>query len=128
MNWDEYENFTEDEFRCQCGCGETNMDPDFMYSLQSLRRSYGKGMTVTSGYRCPEHNNRVSSTGLGGPHTTGKAADIAVQRGDAYELLKLAVLHPFTGYGINQKGHGRFIHLDTLRVKEGHPRPTVWSY
>ena len=27
-----------------------------------------------------------------------------------------------------QKGSGRFIHLDTLENSEERPRPTVWSY
>jgi hypothetical protein len=30
----------------------------------------------------------------------------------------------FTGIGVQQKGTGRFLHLDTL---EGDLRPTVWS-
>jgi zinc D-Ala-D-Ala carboxypeptidase len=30
----------------------------------------------------------------------------------------------FTGIGVQQKGTGRFLHLDTLE----NLRPTVWSY
>ena len=61
-------------------------------------------------------------------HTTGKAADIAVSREDAFHLLSLALSKGFTGIGVQQKGSGRFIHLDTIENSEGRPRPTVWSY
>jgi zinc D-Ala-D-Ala carboxypeptidase len=39
--------------------------------------------------------------------------------------LRLAFKLGFTGIGVQQKGSGRFIHLDTM---EGGTRPTVWSY
>jgi hypothetical protein len=48
-----------------------------------------------------------------------------VNRADAYRLAKLAFDHGFTGIGINQKGGGRFIHVDDLADA---PRPTIWSY
>jgi zinc D-Ala-D-Ala carboxypeptidase len=130
IDWSKYPNFSEDEFRCKGNncCGHAaDMDPDFIYTLQSLRNAYGKAIIITSGYRCPDHNAAVSDSGRSGPHTTGKAADILVSGRDAYDLLKLAVLHPFTGYGIHQKGvhTGRFIHLDTLT---GNHRPMLFSY
>jgi len=37
----------------------------------------------------------------------------------------LALELGFTGIGVQQKGTGRFPHLDTL---EEPPRPNVWSY
>lgn len=106
------------------------MDAAFMALLQRLRDVYGP-ISITSGYRCPAHNASVSSTGLTGPHTTGKAVDARVSGHNAHRLLKLALAAGFSGVGINQKGaHGsRFIHLDTLQDGEGGaPRPTVWSY
>lgn len=118
-------NFSRDEFACKC-CGKAPMDPAFMDMLQSLRHEFGKPMPISSGYRCPDHNSRVSSTGHNGPHTTGQAADIAVSRRDAYEMLQHAV-RIFTGIGIQQKGNGRFIHLDMVD-SSNHPRPTIWSY
>ena len=58
-------------------------------------------MPITSGYRCPLHNSNVSSTGLRGPHVTGKAADIAVMGEDAHRLLRIALADPvITGVGI----------------------------
>lgn len=111
------------EFSCK-HCGENKMDPKFIDKLDLLREAYGKPLVVTSGYRCPAHNQKVSSTGPNGPHTTGKATDFRVDRGDAYKLLAIAMEMGFRGIGVNQKGTGRFIHVDD--IQEG--RPTVWSY
>lgn len=124
-------NFAEHEMRCKCGCGKSDMDAHFMSRLQRLRNVFDKPMSIVSGYRCPKHNARVSSTGATGPHTTGKAVDIAISGNDAHRLLKLALMEGFNGIGVAQKGpHGsRFLHLDGLSDGEGgSPRPWVWSY
>ena len=106
--------------------GERFMDETFLKSLDALRHKCGFPFVISSGYRSPEYNAKVSSTGLSGPHTTGKAADILVSRGNSYTLLEHAFqMEVFTGIGIKQKGESRFIHLDTL---EEAPRPIVWSY
>lgn len=119
--------FKPAEFTCKCGCGQNKMDPQTLNRFDALRAQYGKPLIVTSGYRCPDHNAKVSGTGRNGPHTTGQAADFAVDRGDAHRLLQIAATMGFTGIGVQQKGGGRFIHLDTLQPHQA-PRPTVWSY
>ena len=127
--WQNYPNFSVEEFACKgedCCGGRSDMDDTFMAALQRLRVQLGFGLTVTSGFRCPEYNEVVSSTGPAGPHTTGKAADLAVDRAQAWLLLIQA--GEFNGIGIKQHGNGRFIHLDTLTEPEHSPRPTVWSY
>lgn len=101
------------------------MDPLFLSKLQAIRSEMGIPMRVTSGYRCPDHNDRVSSSGRDGPHTTGKAADIGCDGRDAYRLLAAALKYRMQGIGINQKGDGRFLHFDTLAAPH---RPRVWSY
>lgn len=101
------------------------MHPDFLDDLQALRTAFGAAMPVTSGYRCPEHNAKISKTGPTGPHTTGRAVDIGLGGASALVLVKLALEHGFTGLGVNQKGVGRFIHLD--KIIDG-PRPNIWSY
>lgn len=119
--------FKISEFACKC-CSLAPMNMAFLAAVDELRHRYGKPLVVTSGYRCARHNQAVSKTGVSGPHTTGKAADFAVGRGDAYELTKLAFEMGFTGIGFQQKGEGRFIHLDTLPNGAGQPRPTIWNY
>lgn len=123
-----WQHFRAEEFACKCGCGLNLIDHQFVTELDDLRHSLGFALPITSGYRCPRHNAKVSSTGLTGPHTTGRAADIAVSHGRAYEVLQAALMLKFTGIGINQKGASRFIHLDNLPNAPGQPRATIWSY
>jgi zinc D-Ala-D-Ala carboxypeptidase len=123
MDWGRYPNFKESEFACR-HCGQTKMDPDFMHRLQVLRDRFKKPMTITSGYRCPQHPIEAAKSAPG-PHSTGKAADIAVQGADAHRLLSISLELNFAGIGVQQKGDKRFLHLDT--VTEGQ-RPTIWSY
>ena len=120
-----WKNFTKKEMSCKCCCRHI-LDEDFMNKLQNLRYKFGKPMIITSGYRCSRHNDAVSSTGLTGVHTTGKAADIRIHGKDAYDLLGLSV-YDFSGIGICQTGDRskRFIHLDTL--EDTRIRPTLWS-
>jgi uncharacterized protein YcbK (DUF882 family) len=105
------------------------MDNAFMNKLVELRECVGFPLVVSSAYRCPEHNKKVSDTGERGPHTTGKAIDIAIHGCNATYLVVKAWEKGFTGFGINQKGsiESRFIHLDTLEPPD-YPRPTIWSY
>jgi uncharacterized protein YcbK (DUF882 family) len=121
-------NFTRAELACKCGCG--GIPPaDFIEALQQLREAYGKPMPINSGYRCPEHNAKVSSTGLTGPHTKG-AVDVGLTGKEALELLRIASERGWTGVGVRQHGAygGRFLHLDRLPQAEGQPRPHLWSY
>lgn len=125
--------FTRDEFKCKgvdCCGGSNRMADDFITKLDLLRRSIAVPLLVNSGYRCPVHNQRVSTTGANGPHTTGRAVDLQVSGAVALEVLEDAIASGrFTGFGLNQKGThgGRFIHLDDLRPP-GHPRPNIWTY
>jgi zinc D-Ala-D-Ala carboxypeptidase len=108
---------------------EHKMSKIFMTKLIALREDYNAPMVISSGYRTPDHNEKVSSTGRTGPHTSGKAVDVVVNRGEAHKLLTLALDHGFSGIGIKQNGEGRFLHLDNLEDYETlGPRPTIWSY
>ena len=98
-----------------------------MDDLESLRLAYGKPLKVNRGYSCPARNAKVSTTGESGPHTTGRAVDLAVSGGWVNVLLAEATKLKFTGIGLKQHGphEGRFLHLDTIH--EG-PRPNTWTY
>lgn len=119
--------FTEEELRCK-HCNEMNMDPEFMGKLVNMRLSLGFSFPIVSGYRCPEHNARVSTTGLDGPHTTGRAVDIAVRGEQALIIVESARRFGFSGVGIKQHGPNRYMHLDDLHDAPGRPRPWIWSY
>lgn len=119
--------FLLSEFSCKgtdCCGGENLIKEELVDLLDLLHETYGGVMIVSSGYRCPKHNQAVSTTGADGPHTTGLSVDIACSGAAAAKLLELALQMRFTGIGINQKGAGRFVHLDLV------PRPgrQIWSY
>ncbi len=122
-----YHYFTETEMACK-GTGECKMDAAFMLRLERLRMVFGKPLIVTSGYRSPTYNAKVSGTGSDGPHTTGRAVDVSIRGADALKLIDLALECGFTGIGVKQAGDGRFLHLDDLPAAPGRPRPTIWSY
>ncbi len=126
-DWSKYRNFSRSEFECKCGCGQAEMSDMFMTLLQNLRTKCATPFVISSGYRCPDHNDAVSGSGRDGPHTTGKACDISIRGELAWIVLAHAMRTGLPGIGIKQHGDGRFIHLDMLS-NDTHPRPRVWSY
>ena len=130
MSDEKYPHFSVSELASP-DTGHHEMNPDFMQLVETLREEYGWPMKVSSGYRTPAHNDAVSTTGLHGPHTTGKAIDIVVSGTRALYLVQLATALGFSGIGVKQSGdHARrFIHLDNLANDEtSGPRPWIWSY
>jgi zinc D-Ala-D-Ala carboxypeptidase len=122
VNWSDYPNFSAQEFDCS-HCGQNEMNPEFMERLQKARDIFGP-MRISSGYRCAKHPLEAKKA-RPGAHASGHAADVAVRGEEAHRLLKIALEVGFTGIGVQQKGEGRFIHLDDL---DNDLRPTVWSY
>ena len=124
-----WDNFSPEEMSCR-GTGKLFISTNVLDLLQELRSRLGRPLRVSSAYRSPEHNQKVSSTGSSGPHTTGRAVDILIHGGYAYSLIQVALDLGFTGIGVRQKGplQNRFIHLDDLTLDDGIVRPTVWSY
>lgn len=111
MDWSKYPNFTPAEFACQ-HTGKHGMCPEFMAKLQALRSEYGKPMRVTSGFRHPTHPIEARKREPG-QHAHGRAVDIACHASGAYEIVRLAFKHGFTGIGVSQRdGVARFVHLD----------------
>jgi len=100
-----------------------------MLILETIRAEFKSPMAITSGFRCPTYNNRISKTGPDGPHTTGKAADILISGDKAFLLLTLAIHYRMLGIGLKQRGpwNDRFMHLDSLDPWDA-PRPRVWTY
>lgn len=126
-----WEHFSVEELSCRCGCGEMKMNADFMDKAVKLRKFYGKALIVTSGYRCPAHDEQVGTSYHpgSGPHVEGRALDFSIEGADALSLIKQALqLGLFTGFGLAQKGADRFMHIDDLEDRPEHPRPFVWTY
>ena len=127
-----YRNFTRSEFACKCGKGDSTgmeISDDLLDALQALRTICPFPFIITSGYRCPAHPAEKKKNSIGA-HGYGLAVDIAVNREEAIYLLKSALnTGLFTGIGVNQKGDGRFIHLDIATDMDiNAPRPNIWSY
>ena len=123
IDWSKYPNFSAAEFSCS-HCGANEIKASLLDKLQELRNKYVKPMKITSGYRCPKHPIEAKKAAPGA-HSTGLACDIGVSGADAHKVLSLAMQLGFTGIGVQQKGTGRFIHVD---LTTGQNRPTVWSY
>jgi len=116
--------FSEDELRCQCGCGVYKFDPGMLEILNSIRKAVGSPLPVTSGYRCPDHPLEASKT-ASGAHSTGHAVDVGVRGEIALAVIREAQKAGIERIGVNQKGNGRFIHLDNA---PDFPKPAIWTY
>ena len=123
-NWQQdWCNFTPDEVKCS-HCGELKINSDIMDLLQQARNDLGP-LSITSGYRCSEHNNNISSTGPNGPHTTGKALDISVKDSKHRKELITYFAPKVPGLGIAKS----FIHIDILTAEDGFEmRPNARKY
>lgn len=98
-------NFHINEFRCK-GTGTVQMSGDVIRRLQQLRDHLGVAITVTSGYRSPEHNRAVKGA-PGSLHTKGLAADIAATGISAGRLA--AAAKQFFPTAVAYSGH---VHVD----------------
>lgn len=128
----EYRNFSREEFACKCGNCESTGDEisdDLLDALQALRTICKLPFVITSGYRCPSHPAEVTKDKVGS-HALGLAADVYVSHAEAVHVLRHALSTGlFTGIGVQQKGSGRFIHLDIATdLQLDSPRPAIWSY
>ena len=128
--WDgsRWPNFNPEEFQCKSS-GELKISEAVLDFLQAYRNVLGKGVSINSGYRCPEHNNSVSSTGLDGPHTTGWAIDVSTNSNTQYQLLKFAMSYNPQPLGIGIAK--TFTHIDFCNADMNDKflvRPNVWRY
>jgi len=122
INWDKYHPyFKPHEFACK-ETGKHGIKAELLDHLLEVRLEWGKPMTITSGYRAPEHSREVKKA-RPGPHTTGLSCDVAIGPGaEVYDFVALAMKHGFTGIGISQKaGLPRFVHIDLLDKR-------MWGY
>jgi len=116
--------FHEDEFRCQ-HCGSlSGVDWEFASEIDELRKRVGFPLALSSAYRCADHpiEKRKKKPGS---HSTGRAVAVAVTGAQALKVIETALDMGFQRVGVNQKGSGRFIHLDKAH---GFPAPAIWSY
>lgn len=118
--------FKPKELACR-HTGEEGFDPDFLKTLNAIREECGFSFALSSAYRSPEHPIEARKE-VKGAHTHGKAVDILASGENALEIIRVAQKHGIQRIGIQQKGSGRFIHLDACTEDDGFPCPAIWSY
>ena len=123
IDWSKYPNFSKYEFDCK-ETGKNEITPEFMGFIQSIRTSYNKPITVTSGYRDKTHSIEINKSTIG-EHTLGLCADIKFKPEDLAELIYLAYTYGVTRVGIDFKK--QFLHLGIATAQDG-KKETSWGY
>jgi uncharacterized protein YcbK (DUF882 family) len=119
-------NFNSKEFECSCQkCEVQYIEEELIEKLQKLRDLYGKPIAVTSGYRCPHHNEQVGGA-KNSSHVNGMAADIQPKIITLDELDNLYDICYTIFDNIGDGRNKRFIHVDTRPPKSTGKR--VWFY
>ena len=118
--------FTEEEFRCPCGCETLNPNRSFLERLERARVRAGIPFKVTSGSRCPEHNEDVggknSSSHLADDTLESRAADVWTRASRQRFLIRKALIQVgFTRFGTGTD----FIHVDDDPTKD---KNVEWVY
>lgn len=89
--------------------------------LQCIREHFGKAVTITSGYRTPEHNAEVGGS-KSSQHLLGRAADIRVAGVSVEDVAAYAesLMPGWGGVGSYPVKAGRatgWVHVDTRQNK-----------
>ena len=102
--------FQRSEFVCHCGCDQCEMQEPFMAQLEKARDIAGIPFEINSGYRCQEYDKKF---GANGNHSTGWAADIAVDVTTRMKIVKALILAGFERIGVATT----FVHCDAVPSK-----------
>ena len=101
---------TDLKLLCTCGavdCDKRSVNQETLDRCQLVRNDVNRGLTVTSGGRCPQHKDEKQRT-TPADHQKCIAVDIAVHGGiERAQIVKLGLKHGFNAIGV-AKG---FVHL-----------------
>lgn len=107
-------------FACPC-CGADQTDPRIKAIVGFLEQYTRESLTVTSAYRCFEHNLKVGGT-PNSSHLRGLAVDIAC----GSDALRFYLVHRALELNVSRIGISKnFIHLDIDRAKNAR---RIWVY
>jgi uncharacterized protein YcbK (DUF882 family) len=113
--------FTDEEFKCPCGCGITLVSQMLAARLDHARELYGKPIVINSGFRCITHNTHVGGK-VSSSHRRGLAVDIKVDNStDMFRLVWVLLAVGFKRIGV---GDG-FVHVDVDLRKA---QDVMWTY
>ena len=100
-----------------------NIHPDLKRTIVELEHRLGMEVTITSGYRDPEHNQDVGGV-EGSEHTYDPAqgVDILCKR----SVTRFRMLRELLDMGVQRIGIGKdFLHVGIAADK---PQGVVWTY
>lgn len=108
--------FKTSEFSCQCklsSCVEQKASKELINKLTQLRESINEPLSITSGFRCREHQEEIRRSGVStvvakvSTHELGDAADVKPTRTSIKDFETIAAKF-FMAIGIAKT----FLHLD----------------
>lgn len=102
--------FTEDEFKCNCGCG-MDVKQELKDKANEAREKAGVPFVISSGARCPAWN-RHERGAKNSKHMQGLAMDVRCTDSIArFKIVKALIEVGFTGLDIaNTYIHGDIAH------------------
>ena len=119
--------FPDEDFRCHCGrpcTAAVGPAPALRDTLERLRARYGGPLIISSGNRCPAHNQAVGGVAASEHLAPGgcEAADLACPDGAGrFRLIQAAL-----AVGVRRLGVGHdFLHVG---VSTDHPQDIIWVY
>jgi len=119
LDWSRVKFFTKKEFNCRC-CGKSNISANLVLKLDLARELAETPFVITSGYRCPQHNEEVGGV-KDSAHVLGLAVDIAVPN----NVARLKIIRGLIIAGFRRIGIGKdFIHADIDKSKP----QNLWLY
>ena len=103
------------EIACR-STGEIFVNIDALAKLDYLRSLMNKPLRINSAYRSHYHNARIGGAPFSAHSLRGGASafDIALEKHDKSELIRIAKRVGFTGFGVNYKS---FLHVDCGRKR-----------
>lgn len=110
--WADIRYFKREEFRCPCSrCGGFPVEPEekLVRLAEQVREHFGAPVTVSSGVRCPAHNDELTGSAKNSYHVKGKAMDFAVKGKSAAQVMAyVRTLPVHYAYAIDE----RYVHMD----------------
>ncbi len=119
------ENFSYDEVRCPCGCGNANISKELINKVQVIRSALEVPLIVTSGVRCEDYNREIGgdedSEHVPNTFRAGEGIDLKCEDSEfRWKLIGLGMLI-FKRVGV---GDG-FVHFGIRPTK---PQRVLWGY
>ena len=109
-------NFQVKEFACGDGSDAVLVAPRLVMVLQSIRDHFGAAVSINSGYRTPQYNEKVGGVAHS-QHCYGTAADITVNGVSVAKVAAYArkIMPDWGGIGIYEKQG--FTHIDVRETR-----------